>query len=66
MKRGEKSINGHYKPDIMLRRRSIQEFIEIKSVSFYVSSDISILIKTRKTSKYRKIGKVFDMDIKVF
>lgn len=70
MKDKEKWVNGHYKPDIILRRRSIQEFNEIKSVSFNVFSDISILIKKKKERKdlkiQEKVGKIFDMDIKVF
>lgn len=44
----EKSINGDYKQDTILTSRSIQEFNEMKSVSFNVFSDISIVIKKRK------------------
>lgn len=47
MKDKENSINGHYKRDVILARRSIQKFNEMKSVSFNVFSDISILIKKR-------------------
>lgn len=48
MKDKEKSINGDYKQDTILTSRSIQEFNEMKSVSFNVFSDISIVIKKRK------------------
>lgn len=48
MKDKEKSINGDYKQDTILTRRSTQQFNEMKSVSFNVFSDISIVIKKRK------------------
>lgn len=57
MKDKENSINGHYKWDIILTRRNIQEFNEMKSVSFNVFSDISILIKKRK-KRPQNTGKV--------
>lgn len=68
MKTKEKSVNGHYKPDIILTRRSIQEFNEMKSVSFNVFSDISILIKKRKKRPHiqEKVGKILTWILKSF